>query len=292
LEIFLPQTKKDIKIDYKKDLGATLAVDFHGQGPLLYLKHIHDEIESRTQKYGITFVTFTNSNGLHTLHTWVQGLAKRGIVSIVSANGGPEAVVPHNGTRGVFGTNPMAFGFPGSKQGEIHCVDMATSEAPFFEIMDAHKAGENLREGIAVDSSGNPTIKTTEALDTTTSEDDPVANLLPMGGGYKGYYLVYLLELMTSGLIGSPSSPEMSEDFIPEEHGAILIAFNPKALGTDKSLTRAMNSIHQVLRDQQPKEGEKITIPGENNNQKFVANADMDIEVSEDALDKLKALII
>lgn len=276
------------EVEYATDLGATLAINFNGHGPLVHIKQIHDEVERRANENGIAFVTFTNSNGLHTLHSWVQGLAKRGLVSIVAANGGPEAVVPHNGTRGVFGTNPMAFGFPG-KDGEIHCVDMATSEAPFFEIMGAHKAGDDLRQGIAVDQAGNPTVKTAEALDTSTSDDDPVANLLPMGGGYKGYYLVYLLELLTSGLIGSPSSPEMSEDFIPEEHGAVLIAFSPKALGTASAFVRSLSSIHDTLKNQNPKAGEKIVIPGEGNNERLNSAAE-EIEIDDELLAKLSGL--
>lgn len=280
-DIFATQKNQEKQIEFVRDLDATLAINFHGHGPLLYLKRIHDEVVDRVDKYGICMVTFTNSNGLHTLHTWVQSLAKQGIVSIVSTNGGPEAVVPHNGTRGVFGTNPLAFGFPGVKADEIHCIDMATSEAPFFEIMEAHKKGEDLRSGVAVDQAGEPTLKTDKALDFSGSETDPVANLLPMGGGYKGFYIVYLLELLTSGLIGSPSSPEMSADFVPEEHGGILIAFSPKALGTESSLQKSIEAVHAALRNQTPKNGASIPIPGESNNQRLIENRNIEIEITE-----------
>lgn len=276
-------------IEYSKDLGATLMIDFNGHGPLVFLRQIHDEIKERTEKYGVCFVSFTNSNGIHTLHHWVQGLAKQGIMSVVAVNGGPEAVVPYNGTRGVFGTNPMAFGIPGL-DGNIHCVDMATSEAPFFEIMNAHRNKKDLREGVAVDQEGNPTTKTADALDTSTSEDDPVANLLPMGGSYKGYYLVYLLELLTSGLIGSPSSPEMSADFIPEEHGAILIAFNPKAMGTESNLDKSVVDIHETLKEQKPKAETTIPIPGAGNNSRYDKGRDEDIDVPDDSWQKLQKL--
>jgi LDH2 family malate/lactate/ureidoglycolate dehydrogenase len=282
-------SNKETPIEYTLDLGASLTVDFHGHGPLVYIKQIHDEIEKRTEENGIALVSIKNSQGLHTLHAWVQGLAKRGIVAIVSANGGPEAVVPHNGTRGVFGTNPFAYGIPG-EDGEIYCVDMATSEAPFFEIMNAHRAGKDLRPGIAVDDEGNPTTKTSEALDVTTSADDPVANLLPMGGGYKGYNFVYLLELMTSGLIGSPSSPEMSNDFIPEEHGAIIIALNPKALGTESTLLNSVLSINTALSEQTPKSGTKIQTPGQRNNEKLIENKDSEIDIDDELLQKLKSV--
>ena len=130
------------KITYKIDLPSFISIDFNSHGPLLYIKKIHDELEKRSNANGLAMAAFTNSQSMHTVHAWVQGLAKRGLVAIAVSNGGPNAVIPFNGTRGLFGTNPMAYGIPG-ENGQIHCVDMATSEIPFFEIkeaIDAHEA--------------------------------------------------------------------------------------------------------------------------------------------------------
>lgn len=111
-----------------------------------------------------------------------------------------------------------------------------------------------------------------------------------MGGSYKGYYLVYFLELLTSGLIGMPSSPEMSDNFVPEEHGAVLIAFNPKAMGTANNLSQSVQSIHDTLRNQTPKQGTEIRIPGQENNKRF-AKSIQEIDVDEDTLNKLDELL-
>jgi len=280
---------KDKEIDYKVDLPSYVSIDFHSQGPLVYLKRIHDELEKRSAKNGIAMASFVNSQSMHTLHTWVQGLAKRGLVAVAVCNGGPSAVVPHNGTRGVFGTNPMAFGLPG-KDNDIHCVDMATSQIPFFEFMDSLKNDKPLQENAAVDRSGNPTVNAKDAIDPDSDPNDPVSNIVPMGGSYKGYYLVYLLELMTSGLIGMPSSPEMGADFVPEEHGAILIVFNPKAMGTTNDLSRSVDAIHDTLQKQTPKQGTEIRIPGQENNGRFAKNV-QEIEVEDDIIKNLKELL-
>ncbi|MCB9822408.1 Ldh family oxidoreductase [Candidatus Nomurabacteria bacterium] len=280
---------KDKEIDYKVDLPSYLSIDFHSQGPLVYLKRIHDELEGRSSKNGIAMASFVNSQSMHTLHTWVQGLAKRGLVALAVCNGGPSAVVPHNGTRGVFGTNPMAFGLPG-KDGDIHCVDMATSQIPFFEFMDSLKSDKPLQENAAVDRAGNPTTSAKDAIDPDSDPNDPVSNIVPMGGSYKGYYLVYLLELLTSGLIGMPSSPEMSADFVPEEHGAVLIVFNPKAMGTANNLSQSVEAIHDTLRKQTPKQGTEIRIPGQENSRRFAENVP-EIEVEDDIIKNLKGLI-
>jgi LDH2 family malate/lactate/ureidoglycolate dehydrogenase len=245
--------------------GSYIAYNFHGHGPLLFLKRIHDKIESRSASNGVTVVAFQNSRALHTLQAWVQGLARRGIVSIVVSNGGPAAVIPFNGTRGLFGTNPLAFGFPG-EEGEIHCIDMASSEIPYFDAINAKENNTPLPQRSAVDSSGNFTTDASKALDYSLSESDPVANITPLGGGYKGFYLTYLLELLTSGLIGMPASPQMSADYVATEHGGIIIAFNPQAMGSADSVRESVRAIHQELSSQTPREGTTIPIPGAANN--------------------------
>lgn len=280
---------KDNKISYKVDLPSYVSIDFESQGPLVYLKRIHDELEERSSKNGIAMASFVNSQSMHTLHAWVQGLAKRGLVALAVCNGGPSAVVPHNGTRGVFGTNPMAFGLPG-KDGEIHCVDMATSQIPFFEFMDSLKNDKPLQENAAVDRSGNFTTTAKDAIDPSSNPNDPVSNIVPMGGSYKGYYLVYFLELLTSGLIGMPSSPEMNDDFIPEEHGAILIVFNPQAMGTASNLSQSVEAVHDTLQKQTPKQGAEIRIPGQENSRRFTESV-KEIEVSDSIWNELISFV-
>ncbi len=280
---------KDHAITYKVDLPSYLSIDFQSQGPLVYIKRIHDELEERSAKNGIAMGSFVNSQSMHTLHAWVQGLAKRGLVAIAVCNGGPSAVVPHNGTRGVFGTNPMAYGIPG-KDGEIHCVDMATSQIPFFEFMDSLKNDTPLQANAAVDQNGEFTTVAKEAVDPDSDPKDPVSNIVPMGGSYKGYYLVYLFELLTSGLIGQPSSPEMSDSFVPEEHGATLIVFNPKAMVTADNLAKSVNSLNSTLKSQKPKKDTEIRLPGEENNKRFAENV-QEIELDDTTLDTLNKLL-
>lgn len=272
------------------DVPAYFNIDFNGHGPLVYIKQIHDELEKRARKCGLAMAAFTNSKSMHTLHSWVQGLTKRGLVAIASSNGGPAAVIPHNGTKGVFGTNPIAYGIPG-EDGEIHCVDMATSEAPYFEILNAEASGEEMRPGIAVDQKGQPTTDPNAALDYSLSKTDPISNLVPMGGGYKGYNLVYLLEILTSGLIGAKSSPEMSADFVAEEHGSILIVFDPQVMNPIGTLSESVTAIHQTLKKQTPRAGEEIRIPGSGNTKRYKTLKDQPIEVDETLLERLNKLI-
>jgi LDH2 family malate/lactate/ureidoglycolate dehydrogenase len=277
------------EIEYTVNLDSYFAIDFKSHGPLIYIKRIHDELEKKSLKTGVAMVSFQNSKSMHTLHSWVQGLAKRGLLAIAICNGGPNAVVPFNGHKGIFGTNPMAYGFSDT-EGKIYCVDMATSEAPYFEIMDAYSQKKKMREGIAVNGKGEPTLDPEQAIDFSVSKTDPRSNLLSMGGGYKGYYLVFLMELMTSALIGMPSSPEMNPNFVPEEHGATILVFNPKAMNTATSFNKSVEILKMAILEQAKESEKEIRFPGENNNRKF-ENFDSDeVELNSAVLDKLKKL--
>ncbi len=272
------------------DLPAYVAIDFQSHGPLPYIKQIHDDLEDRSARCGIAMTALTNSQSMHTLHNWVQGLAKRGLVALAVCNGGPAAVVPFNGTKGVFGTNPMAFGLPG-EDGAIHCIDMATSEVAYFEVMNAKAEGRQMSEGVAVDGEGNPTTNPSKTLDYSLSKTDPISNLLPLGAGYKGSHLIYFLEMLTSGLIGAKSSPEMSPDFVAEEHGSFLIVFNPKTMGTQNLLRESISETHTKLTQQTPKSGTKIQIPGEGNNNRYAENKDKSVEIDSTLLGRLNKLV-
>lgn len=272
------------------DLGSYQSIDFSRQGPLVFIKQVHDELAEKASKNGLAMAAFTNSQSMHTLHSWVQGLAKRGFVAFAACNGGPAAVVPYNGTKGLFGTNPIAYGFPG-EDGDIYCVDMATSEIPYFEIMDAYKAKEPLKDRSAVDENGEFTKDAAKALDFSQSEDDPVSNIVPMGAGYKGYYIVYLIELLTSGLIGMPSSSEMSDDFVPEEHGALLLVFSPEAMQSKIKLVQSIKAINKDVKSQEPKDGTTMIVPGDQNSDKFDKLKDEDsIDVDKDLFKKLELI--
>lgn len=263
-----PQLKKSI------DLPGYTQYDFEGKGPSLKIKEIHDELETKAKTNGISMVSIINSGGMHTMHLWTQGLAKRGLFALGAWNGGPDAVVPINGTRGIFGTNPMTYAFPGDK-GDI-VIDMATSEIPYFKIVGAKKDQTPLPENTAVDNDGELTTDANKALDSKE-----VSNLLPMGGNYKGYNINYLIEIMTSALIGARISSEMSDAYIETEHGGFIIAIDIDKVTSRKQYDTSVKIINEEIRAQKPKKGiDKVQVPGDRNLEKMIGvNDDTEIEL-------------
>jgi len=268
------------------DLPGFTQFNFHELGPSLKIKEIHDELERKAKANGISMISVLNSGGMHTMHLWTQGLAKRGLFALCSWNGGPDAVVPINGTRGVFGTNPFTYAFPSDTGGVV--VDMATSEIPFFKIIEAEKNNTALPPNTAVDNDGEVTTDPHKAID-----DKEVSNLLPMGGNYKGYNINYLMEVMTSALIGARISSEMSNGYVETEHGGFIIAIAIDKITNRSKFDASVKSMNEKIRAQKAKKGvDKIQVPGDRNLERIKGvTDDSEIEVSEDYIKMLNDLI-
>jgi len=267
------------------DLPGYTQYDFEGRGPSLKIKEIHDELERKAKANGIAMVSVINSAGMHVMHLWTQGLAKRGLFALGAWNGGPDAVVPIHGTKGIFGTNPMTYGFPGDR-GDI-VIDMATSEIPYFKIVAAKKEQTPLPSNTAVDFDGELTTDANKALNNVG-----VSNLLPMGGGYKGYNINYLLEVMTSALVGARASSEMSDEYIETEHGGLIIAIAIDKVTSRDKYDTSIKSLNEEVRSQKPRSGiDKVVVPGDRNLE-YKKNMDDDtsIEVAADYQKELEEL--
>ena len=179
-------------------------------------------------------------------------------MSICFFNGGRDAVVPYGGTIGLLGTNPMAYSIPTNNKPVI--ADFATSEIPYFEIVEAKKENKLLKQKSAVDDNGEITRDPDKAL-----KDNGVSNLLPLGGGIKGYLLVYLVEVLTGSLIECPLSTEMSNDYIPEEHGGVIIAFDINSFNKIKKFKNSVSEMNDIIRKQKArKDVKEVKIPGDN----------------------------
>ncbi|MDR2331288.1 MAG: Ldh family oxidoreductase [Comamonas sp.] len=130
-------------------------------------------------------------------------------------------VAPAGGTKGVFGTNPIAFGWP--RPGPYPYVfDFATSAIARGDLDLHRRAGIPLPEGVGIDAQGLPST-------------DPAAvaqGAMRTFGGHKGSALATMVELMAGMLIGDLGSQEsMALDAgaggMPC-HGHLVLAFDPQ----------------------------------------------------------------
>ena len=98
-------------------------------------------------------------------------------------------VVPYGGVGHALGTNPIALAAP-TPDG-IWDTDMATSQVAVNKIFNARDEGRTIPEGWGVDEEGR-----------TTTDPGEVYAGVPLGG-YKGYALALLVEVLSGVLSGS-----------------------------------------------------------------------------------------
>jgi LDH2 family malate/lactate/ureidoglycolate dehydrogenase len=106
-------------------------------------------------------------------------------------------VAPAGGTRPLFGTNPLAFGWPRPSP-YPYVFDFATSAVARGEIELHRRAGKPIPDGWCIDVEGRPTTDAAAAL----------AGAMLTFGGHKGSALSTMIELIAGPLIGDLTSTE------------------------------------------------------------------------------------
>jgi (2R)-3-sulfolactate dehydrogenase (NADP+) len=143
----------------------------------------------------------------------------------------PAAIAPWGGSRGVFGTNPIAFACPLPGREPI-VVDLSLSKVARGNILAAKQKGEAIPEGWALDEDGRPTIDPQAALKGT---------MVPLGD-VKGTALALMVELLAAGLTGATYAADASSfldaEGSPPGTGQLIVAFDPAALAGDGALAR------------------------------------------------------
>ncbi len=198
---------------------------------------------------GLVAIAIANSHHAGVMGHHVEKLATEGLVGIAFANT-PAAIAPWGGTRGVFGTNPIAFACP-RRTGPPLVIDLSISIVARGKLLIAAAKGEAIPAGWALDKEGNPTTDAKAALAGTI---EPI-------GGAKGAALALMVEILAAGLTGSQFGFEASSFFDaegpPPRTGQLFLVLDPIALAGPSFMDRIEILCAAMLHDP------GIRLPGE-----------------------------
>jgi len=171
---------------------------------------------------GISCVLSKNSFHAGRLGAYVEKIANRGMVSMLSCNSRKKfhVLVPWGGRDGRLGTNPFAFGAPTNRWPVV--MDMSTCMIAAGKINIAILEGKNLPEGCIQDPDGNPT---TDPKTFYGPNGECLGTILPLGSprfGHKGYGLAMMMDIL-GGILGGDDS---TVDHV-RSNGLSLIVINP-----------------------------------------------------------------
>jgi ureidoglycolate dehydrogenase (NAD+) len=165
-------------------------------------------------------------------------------------------MLTYGGVRPYLGTNPICFAAPSSREGPF-CLDTATTLVTWNQLLQAREVGNPLDPGCGADINGNE-----------TTNADQVEALLPIGG-YKGFGLGMMVEVLCSLLTGMPFGRHISRmyaDPIEEKRrlGHFFIAMHIASF-VDLDLFKAsmQRMMDEVRAEPRYREDQPVQVPGD-----------------------------
>jgi LDH2 family malate/lactate/ureidoglycolate dehydrogenase len=204
-----------------------------------------DKAIELARKSGVGVVGVSNTWFSGRLAYYVERAARHGLIAFHTASA-TARVAPYGGIDPVYGTNPIAFGFPG-RDGPL-IVDIGTSAATWGEMLHRRSTGRALDPGMAVDRQGHPT-------------DDAAAGLagaiLPWGGA-RGGGLALVVQVLGLLAGGRPIVKELGD------YGFFFLVFDPELLMPLDEFKARSAELLDVVRASRPGPGfERVRVQGE-----------------------------
>ncbi len=153
------------------------------------------------REHGLALVTARETNHFGACFWWARELARDGFLGLVFCNAS-TLVAPWQGREPRFGTNPICVAVPPKTAGEAEpwLLDMATTTVAANKIFKAWiNRAPQIPAGWAMDREGTPTMDTEAAY----------RGLVMPLGGYKGYGLAMMVEILSSVLSGGAPPAEL-----------------------------------------------------------------------------------
>jgi len=211
-------------------------------------------------KNGIGAVSVHNSSHFGAAAIYGLMAAKSGMIGLCFTST-ESLVLPFDGKRPYLGTNPICFCAPMAGE-DPFCLDMATSVVPLNKILNYKSIGKKLGPDWAVDVSGKPT-------------DDPKKALWLLSfGGYKGYGLGIMVEVLSSILTGMNFGKQIVRMYPLDKKrrrlGHFFIAIDINTFISLSKFKKNLKSMCQELRGEPPlKKNGNVRVPGDPEKESF-----------------------
>ncbi len=175
---------------------------------------------------GVATLTVYNSYNCGVLGHHAERMAEEGMVGLCFTHA-PASIAPYGGSKPVIGTNPFSIAVPDGKGSAAIVIDQSASVVAKSEIMLRARTGKSIEPDWALDVDGQPTTDPELALK---------GSMMP-SGGYKGFGVGLLVEVLAACLSGAvlskDASPFSGTAGGPPNTGQCFIALDPAAFSGD-----------------------------------------------------------
>ncbi|MBC8024294.1 MAG: Ldh family oxidoreductase, partial [Burkholderiales bacterium] len=207
-------------------------------GPLVGLRALHEAM-ARARSHGVGMAFARNSNHFGAIAPYCLLAAEQGFASMIGSNAS-TTIAPTGGAETRLGNNPLGFGVP-RPGGRPVILDMAMSVVARGKIRAALQKGEPIPDTWATDRHGKSTTDPQAALD---------GFLLPFGG-YKGYGLALVVDLLAGVLSGAAYLDQVNswldDPDKPGNLGHFFILVDTRVLGSTDWLSGRMSDFDAIV---------------------------------------------
>ena len=199
--------------------------------------------------YGIGLVAAKCSNHYGIGAYYALMAIEQNMIGFTCSNASPLMSIPRS-CKAALGTNPISLGMGGACDDQF-VLDIATTTTSLGNIELAMRKREQIPSHWALGPDGKPTNDPKLALDT--------ARLMPLGGachsgGYKGYGLALMVEVLSGILSGSEYGPNIRRQKRKDRIanlGHCFIAINPEVIapGAPERLASLLQQLRELPRD-------------------------------------------
>lgn len=221
---------------------------------------------------GIGAVAVKNSTHFGAAAIFSLLAAHNGMIGL-SFTHADSLVLPFGGKEAYLGTNPICFAAPCAFE-EPFCLDMATSYIPWNKLLVYRGKKQKLEPHWAADRDG-----------VATSDPQKAVALLPIGG-YKGYGLALMIEILSSLLTGMPFGrnvkPMYPLDGGKRQLGHFFIAIDIAKFENVNFFMKRLASLVKELRSVKAAKGfSGVVVPGDPEKKMYKSRSQYGIPVSK-----------
>lgn len=261
----------------EKIAPAVLRVEGNGGFAPLAHSESRAHLIAMAKETGIAAAGVVNIHHFAALWAEVEPLAAAGLCAVACTSYKP-AVIPAGGTKALYGTNPIAFGWPRASGAPV-VFDQASSVMARGEVMLAAREGHDLPPGVGVDEQGRP----------TTDPNAVLKGAMLAFGGYKGSSIAMMVELLAGGLIGESFSFEAAardnNDGGPPRGGEFILAMNPDMFGDMGGWADHSEQLFEKILEQ---DGARLPADRRYHNRRLAMTDG--VSVARSVIDKIKGL--
>jgi LDH2 family malate/lactate/ureidoglycolate dehydrogenase len=234
--------------------GTALIDGGNGLGQVVGYRAMETAIK-KAKEVGVSCVTVRNSNHFGTCAHYSMMALRKDMIGLAFTNASAQ-IAPTGGAQKVLANNPWSVAVPAGRRFPV-VLDMANSVVARGKIRMAAKEGKPIPPQWAVDKHGKPTTDPKAALE---------GFLLPVGG-YKGYGITLIVDLLTGVLANSCYGPRVQGLDVVEAIGGVghtFMAIDVAAYDDIAAFKARVDAYIGEIKDSKKAAGvEQIYLPGE-----------------------------